>query len=260
MSNNNIIFSNLYDQLIYSLNVPEISGGPTGPTLWTPSEITTSMWFDADDAETITESGGLVSQWDDKSGNLNHATQLTGSNQPTYTTGQIQSLSNDFLDIPTDGLGTGRTDSFVILVGRRDAEFAGWGNYSNDGAGSLTPFGDANPFEAFSSNTRRGIGTSVGATQGEFHLWGFRSDNTNTIEAFFDGASTGSSTSGTFDPGAVAFGRLLTLQYTLKEVIFFGSTPSETDRQKLEGYLAHKWSLEGELPAEHPYKSSAPTI
>jgi hypothetical protein len=30
-------------------------------------------------------------------------------------------------------------------------------------------------------------------------------------------------------------------------------------RQKMEGYLAHKWSLEGSLPAGHPYKDEAPT-
>jgi hypothetical protein len=30
------------------------------------------------------------------------------------------------------------------------------------------------------------------------------------------------------------------------------------DRQKIEGYLAHKWGLAGSLPANHPYKSAAP--
>jgi hypothetical protein len=30
------------------------------------------------------------------------------------------------------------------------------------------------------------------------------------------------------------------------------------DREKLEGYLAHKWGLEGNLPGGHPYKSAAP--
>jgi hypothetical protein len=27
---------------------------------------------------------------------------------------------------------------------------------------------------------------------------------------------------------------------------------------KAEGYLAHKWGLQGNLPVSHPYKSSAP--
>ena len=31
-----------------------------------------------------------------------------------------------------------------------------------------------------------------------------------------------------------------------------------TDVQKAEGYLAHKWGLQGNLPVSHPYKSSAP--
>jgi hypothetical protein len=32
------------------------------------------------------------------------------------------------------------------------------------------------------------------------------------------------------------------------------------DRELLEGYLAWKWGLEGNLPAGHPYKSAAPTV
>jgi len=43
-----------------------------------------ALWLDADDTGTITESGGLVSQWDDKSFNGNNATQFTGSVQPTF--------------------------------------------------------------------------------------------------------------------------------------------------------------------------------
>ena len=47
---------------------------------WTPSEITTAAWFDASDTDTITESGGKVAKWDDKSGN--HMVQGSASNQP----------------------------------------------------------------------------------------------------------------------------------------------------------------------------------
>lgn len=31
-------------------------------------------------------------------------------------------------------------------------------------------------------------------------------------------------------------------------------------RQKIEGYLAWKWGLEADLPADHPYKNLAPTL
>jgi len=43
------------------------------------------------------------------------------------------------------------------------------------------------------------------------------------------------------------------------EVLFFAANLSTTDRQKVEGYLAHKWNLAGNLPADHPYKAAAPT-
>jgi hypothetical protein len=39
---------------------------------------------------------------------------------------------------------------------------------------------------------------------------------------------------------------------------FIAPTASETNRQKMEGYLAHKWSLQSLLPSGHPYKSSPP--
>lgn len=50
-------------------------------------------WWDASDTGTITQSGGLVSQWDDLSGNGNHLTQGTGSQQPTTGTRTINSLN-----------------------------------------------------------------------------------------------------------------------------------------------------------------------
>lgn len=37
-----------------------------------------------------------------------------------------------------------------------------------------------------------------------------------------------------------------------------GGSPSE--REKLEGYMAHKWGIQGSLPAGHPFKAAAPTV
>lgn len=61
-----------------------IGGQPIG---FTPANLTNlELWLDASDSATITESGGAVSQWNDKSGNVRHATQATGANQPTLST------------------------------------------------------------------------------------------------------------------------------------------------------------------------------
>jgi surface protein len=44
----------------------------------------------------------------------------------------------------------------------------------------------------------------------------------------------------------------------IAEVLVFDYMLSEADRQRVEGYLAHKWGLESLLPASHPYKTVAP--
>jgi len=43
------------------------------------------------------------------------------------------------------------------------------------------------------------------------------------------------------------------------EIIAFDSTLADVDRQKLEGYLAHKWGFAASLPTGHPYKSAPPS-
>jgi len=64
---------------------------PKTPVLWTPGHERSlvSLWLDASDSSTITESGGSVSQWDDKSGNGNHITQGNVFLQPTVNGNQI---------------------------------------------------------------------------------------------------------------------------------------------------------------------------
>lgn len=43
------------------------------------------------------------------------------------------------------------------------------------------------------------------------------------------------------------------------ELIVLGYIPTTDERQRIEGYLAWKWGLQGNLPSDHPYKSAAPT-
>ena len=44
------------------------------------------------------------------------------------------------------------------------------------------------------------------------------------------------------------------------EIIMLQSEPTLADRQKIEGYLAWKWGLNANLPADHPYKNERPTM
>ncbi len=45
----------------------------------------------------------------------------------------------------------------------------------------------------------------------------------------------------------------------LAEIIIVSGIVSAANRERIEGYLAHKWGLTANLPAGHPYKTVGPT-
>lgn len=62
------------------------TSGSGGAAAWSPTSLSGLMlWFDSTDVTSITKDGSnAVSQWNDKSGRAKHATQSTGSLQPTW--------------------------------------------------------------------------------------------------------------------------------------------------------------------------------
>jgi hypothetical protein len=62
--------------------------------------------------------------------------------------------------------------------------------------------------------------------------------------------------------GAVRSGGNVAYSPAIKfaEVIVSSTLLSTADRQRIEGYLAHKWGLTANLPNDHPYKTAAPTV
>ncbi|MFZ9949840.1 MAG: hypothetical protein ACO3FX_09585, partial [Gemmobacter sp.] len=44
----------------------------------------------------------------------------------------------------------------------------------------------------------------------------------------------------------------------IAEIVVANTLASTAERQRLEGYLAHKWGRAGSLPADHPWKAVAP--
>ncbi len=87
-------------------------------------------------------------------------------------------------------------------------------------------------------------GTSV-ATESSYHSGG----NTSNTDANTIAIGTNTNAVSTF-----------ALQGQVGEVVIVDAALSQTDREKLEGYLAHKWGLEASLPGGHPYASAPPTV
>jgi hypothetical protein len=83
--------------------------------------LTPDLWLDASDATTITEVGGSVSQWDDKSGNARNFTQAVAADQPTTGTRTLNGLNVIDFDGSNDNLGAGDvldlgTNNLTVVV------------------------------------------------------------------------------------------------------------------------------------------------
>lgn len=79
-------------------------------------------WYDSNDLATITKSSNLVSEWKDKSGNNNHATQSTGGIQPTYSINGFNNKPCMIFDGAGDGFNlqstlSGTKDIMVVEQG-----------------------------------------------------------------------------------------------------------------------------------------------
>jgi hypothetical protein len=233
---------------------------------FSPNSVPTlSLWLDAADATTFSFSSGInVSQWNDKSGSANNATQSTGVNQPTYANNTVTfagsqnllsavsaSLSSEtFFAVvkPTSGestvlgsvatldnslSGTGGRSILLIpspsqlkLNKQFTAEVA-VGSFSAYNTrsliGSLT---DGTNAFVYNNGTQAGSGSFVSYTSGLFTIIGRNGNGTNQ---YFIGE--------------------------MNEIIIYSAALTTLQRQQVEGYLAWKWGIQGNLPSNHPYKN-----
>jgi len=237
-------------------------------TGWSPADMTTVAWYDAAEENTITQSGGAVSQWNDKSGNGYHMKQTNGTNKPVYT-------ASDSLFGGRPSISTGPSYKFLtmdqsIAVKRMyvvtyygDGTQTTWTNHnalvgSTDGSVRLT--GRANGNKVFDSNSDGKNFDNGGTT--------YRNGSTIDTNGQVNGLPiNGEIFKVTAASAKTAQWRLLgnNASYTLwdggmGEIIFTDGTEDLETQQKIEGYLAHKWGMAGKLPADHPYQDASPGV
>nr|BDD44692.1 hypothetical protein 22 [Legionellales bacterium] len=248
-----------------------------GPKLWTPSDITTKLWLDAYDEDTITDSGGAVSQWDDKSGNANHATQGAGAAQPLTNNATIGGYNALDFDGSDDRLVLTSNDAFdepftIYVVfnynsgGRAYSRILGRRNGANDGCVAISTTDSTPSITPIITTSATSYSITPTITQDADHMVGMTYEAGGNLEVKYDGtAETPVATSGTFDNSNATAGVIgdtaeSTREFPgqIGEVVIVNSVLSDDDINKLEGYLAHKWGFEANLPAAHPFKVSPP--
>lgn len=240
----------------------------SAPALWTPAALGSSLalWLDAADSSTITLNGSTVSQWRDKSGNGRHASQGVAANQPTYTASAFAGMPGLTFDGVNDNLAvnynyTGNQATLYAVVSRLPGGSEEQWVFSSYGGTSGTPLVAPMWARGFSSHSGADWATygnnvflSGGVTlttDGTPFALGLVSDISGSVlDAYTNGTRTAQhGTGGRFTAGtarnfigAEVNGASRFLSGRVSEIIQTETVLSTTDRQRLEGYLAWKWS------------------
>lgn len=252
---------------------------------WSPSSIATAAWYDAADATTITATSNAVSLWQDKSGNQNHASQSTSSRRPvtgSHTIGGLnaiafQPFSDQFLSAThtaslhldasgganlfsvfhtTGYVSRGSGLNSIVSKGSLVTAGAGYGIRLND-TSSLT-------FKA-SADT---LSTSLDLFLSQNLIFsGTRDDASRTASTFINGKQQSTATlqaiSSNNSSALILGGESNTARCAdvrLGEFLIVPGSLTAHQRQRIEGYLAHKWSLTAQLPVNHLFRSSPPQM
>ncbi|OVE75448.1 hypothetical protein BVX97_04530 [bacterium E08(2017)] len=248
---------------------------------WTPADIATIAWYDASEISTITEIAGAVSQVDDKSGNAQHIAQTTNNWQPTTGTRTLSGLnvldhdgSDAMFDLDFSIPPSGDISCFMVaaideITNRHTSVFATYQPVEPRGDFQLDAYVDSSFMGKIDVSS---LGEGPTLSDGPFHgpsIYETVIDyNTRSnITAYIDGElRTPDNAICTGKHATNAILRLFQNRINTNrridghwgEFIMCQDVTSEM-RQKVEGYLAHKWGLTDNLPADHPYKSAAPT-
>lgn len=249
-------------------------------SMWDPSCMTTAQWLDADDVSTFSIESGLVSEWRDKSGNDRHVAQPGSSSRPTYAENAVNG-KNAVLFSRKELVSTHTTSEcehhIFYVVSDPTSPNSGCGQTTggtclrgeNYGAISLADHGHKG--ESISSGA---VGAFVHRANNIHNVLYHAISMSGVNIAHFNwhvrlpylsvngvpvktGVTAPQTTEFKYNVGYGTYGSYA--GHVCERIIILGSL-SESDRLRIEGYLAHKWGSADKLPEGHPYKSAPPTI
>ena len=259
-------------------------------SLWKPDDV--ELWLDASDTTTTTFSGSnLVSITDKNSdgsagsnafsatgnivaGSENGLQTLTFEDDSPTATGGAGGLGSDY--IQSSALASAMSSNnqiwfFAIKpinIGTDDSGASQYDGMFMVGAKTyLTSIG--NFYESNQVLNSTGVLPNNEVSILAIQMNWATSGNNGTTSCWIDGTSVGTvdrvQSTNTNTPlastGTSAWKFMMYnngQNFLEGEFCEFIATDSLSDREKIEGYLAHKWGIESKLPAGHTYKTTAP--
>jgi hypothetical protein len=240
-----------------------------GADKWDVSDLSTppTIWLDASDIDWktgavqdyLTLSSGEITDWDDRSGNGNDFIQGTPANNPSGT-GVLNSQRTTEWDGGNSWLtcvnAISEIYTLAAVVHYDDATFSSYngiislsgaeiGLIGNIGSAQFygSTFNNSADLRKVNGETMAGGGMPI---SGANNILVWHHDPSHTFTSGYPIIGSDRGFSGRSWKGDIA------------EIIIIQDSLTTDQRQKIEGYLAHKWGLTGNLDSGHPYKSVAP--
>jgi len=221
------------------------------PVWFNPNTLSPLGWYDASDTASITSSGGVVSQFNDKSGNSRHLTQGTSANRPITGTRTINGRNTLDFDGVNDNLQSGTftqaqpITAFVVVqsdvTNPSNSQALG-----NDVPNNTPTLWISNGGWAYFAGSVAASGTAVNT-------------NAHILEGVFSGASSGLWLDGTFilgtNPGTNGYSTARILMGSdgnqtascwdgrIGELLVFAGAMNSTNRAAVRYYLGDKWAI-----------------
>ena len=263
-----------------------------GSAPWSPaSSITAAIWFDASDTSSYSVSGSDVTAVTDKAGNAtvtvngtpNVSTTLDSKNTFTFsgvgedfTTDEVAQASNgnhwaigvmqwNTRNDSQDSFWSTENNSGSITTKRDYAISAGTSNFDGelDLDGLVTgrissTIGNKQDFDSgVAQNTWVIMVVIFNKTGNQIALRVDGTDAFTPVNDYDNSLDTNMDLRIFRNRANERMGGRMAEFFSVASIPGTGGTDI-TDVQKAEGYLAHKWGLQGNLPVSHPYKSVAP--
>ena len=236
------------------------------------SSNTLVLWLDANDGSTLVIDGrGGVKSWNDKSGKGNNISQMDVGSRPTYTSSTLPYINfngSAFLPLPNAfNLVKGFFTIFIVeqRTSAKDYNCLLGGTQGGTNLNLVVGYRhDRDVMMAFYGNDLDINPGCEAFKQGSEpqRIWCLHFSSSGRA-IYINGTKVGSdkNTSPLINWEGGMIGNFAGNFYTgnISEVLFYNTAlDSDAKRQKVEGYLANKWGLQGNLDTKHPYKFVSP--
>ena len=249
-------------------------GAQAAGGLWTPADITTQIWYDASDASTVTEVGGRLSQWDDKSGNGRNAISGSGADYLFADINGLNTVSltgslSEWLETDLSWMAGAKYSITAMVTRKNTSQCFTTGRTSGVTNGLFHIGWDNNTkfrMSHFASPAQLDLTVPAFTTEVPTMYTGYNRTTVGKGIRYF--APTGYLTTTLDDETDLAtntnavLGRLGASYSStiLCEIVMTNNSVADSVLEQIEGYMAWKWGEEALLPVTHPYYSAPPYV